>query len=157
MTFRTKPSIPETDFSGIVVATGHAVSPSRELIPGAKVFGAAPIVDMILHGRGALAEYVVVPADHVVLKPDGMAWEEAAGLPVAGSVALSVMDVAKVKKGEKVLVNGASGGIGSFVVQMAKQAVGEEGRVIAVCSERNRGLVKGLGADEVRLCIRLRT
>ncbi|KAE9371128.1 NAD(P)-binding protein [Stipitochalara longipes BDJ] len=149
MAFRTKPSIPETDFSGTVVATGTAVSPSRELIPGAKVCGSAPLSGMILHGRGVLAEYVVVPAENVVLKPEGIGLEEAAGLPIAGFVALSVMDLARVKKGERVLVNGASGGIGSLVVQIAKQAVGEEGRVVAVCSGRNEGMVKGLGADEV--------
>jgi len=83
-----------------------------------------------------------------------MGWEEAAGLPVVGITALSVMDLARVKKGERVMVNGASGGIGSLVVQMAKQAVGEEGRVVAVCSGRNEGMVKGLGADEVSLLMR---
>ena len=109
---------------------------------------------MILYGRGVLAEYVVVPAENVVLKPEGMGWEEAAGLPVVGITALSVMDLARVKKGERVLLNGASGGIGSMVVQMAKQAVGEEGRVVAVCSGRNEGMVKGLGANEVSLLMR---
>ncbi len=72
MTFRTKPSIPETDFSGTVIATGKAVSASRELIPGAKVCGSVPLAGMILYGRGVLAEYVVVPAENVVLKPEGM-------------------------------------------------------------------------------------
>jgi NADPH:quinone reductase-like Zn-dependent oxidoreductase len=154
MTFRTKPSIPETDFSGTVIATGKAVSPSRELIPGTKVCGSAPLAGMILHGRGVLAEYVIVPAENVVLKPEGMGWEEAAGLPVVGNVALAVMDLARVKKGERVLLNGASGGIGSLVVQIAKQAVGEDGRVVALCSGRNEGMVKGLGADEVSLLMR---
>ncbi|KAE8443359.1 hypothetical protein EG329_001917 [Mollisiaceae sp. DMI_Dod_QoI] len=149
MTFRTKPSIPETDFSGTVIATGKGVSASRELIPGAKVCGSAPLAAMILHGRGVIAEYVVVPAENVVLKPEALGWEEAAGLPVAGMVGLSVMDLGRVKKGERVLVNGASGGIGSVVVQMAKKAVGEEGRVVGICSARNEGMVKGLGADEV--------
>lgn len=151
MTLRTNPSIPETDFSGTVIETGIDVSPSRGLIPGTKVWGNARILDIILHGRGVLAEYVVVSADRVVLMSEGMKWEQAAGLPVAGSVALSMMDLGTVKRGERVLVNGASGGIGSLVVQMAKRAVGEEGRVVAVCSGRNKGLVEGLGADEVSL------
>lgn len=128
--------------------------PSRELIPGAKVLGSAPLAGMILYGRGVLAEYVVVPAENVVLKPERMGWEEAAGLPATGLAAPPVMDLARVKKRERVLVNGASGGIGISVVQMAKQAVGEEGTVVAVCSGRNKGMVKGLGADEVSLLMR---
>lgn len=151
MTFRTKPSIPETDFSGWVVKAGKGVSPSRELVPGAKVFGSAPLGGMVIYGRGVLAEYVVVPSENVVLKPQNLSFEEAAGLPIAGITAVSVMDLARVKRRERVLVNGASGGIGSLVVQMAKSAVGEEGKVVAVCSGRNEETVKGFGADEVSL------
>jgi NADPH:quinone reductase-like Zn-dependent oxidoreductase len=149
MTFRTSPSIPETDFSGTVVSTGKGVPASRELVQGAKVFGSVPLGGMVLNGRGALAEYVVVPAENLVLMPKGLASEEAAGLPVPGITALSVIDLARVKRGERVLVNGASGGIGCLVVQMAKEAVGDEGRVFAICSGRNEELVGGLGADEV--------
>lgn len=104
---------------------------------------------LVMGGKGALAEYVVVPAENVVLKPEGVSMEEAAGLPIAGVTALSCMDLARVKKGERVLVNGSSGGIGSLVLQLAKQAAGSEGTVVAVCSGRNLEMVKGLGADEV--------
>jgi NADPH:quinone reductase-like Zn-dependent oxidoreductase len=74
MTFRTKPSIPETDFSGWVVKTGKGVSASRELVKGAKVFGSAPLSGMIMYGRGVLAEYVVVPSENVVLKPQNLSF-----------------------------------------------------------------------------------
>lgn len=96
-----------------------------------------------------MAEYVVVPEDALCLTPDGMKDEEAAGLGVAGCSALAFFDVARVKEGERVLVNGASGGIGSFVVQMARNAVGERGEVVALCSGRNAEAVRSLGASEV--------
>ena len=75
--------------------------------------------------------------------------DEAAGLGIAGVTALSLLDGAKLKAGEKVLVYGASGGCGSLALQLAKDAVGVDGKVVAVCSERNFGMVKPLGADEV--------
>lgn len=149
MIFRTKPCIPETDFSGAIVRTGSKVPFSRELFPGTAVFGSVPIGEHVSSGKGALAEYVVVPAESVCLKPDNVSFEQAAGLPIAGITALSVLDLAKLKEGYKVLVNGASGGIGCMALQMAKDVVGNSGKVVAVCSGRNLEMVKGLGADEV--------
>jgi NADPH:quinone reductase-like Zn-dependent oxidoreductase len=151
MPFRTKPSIPDMDFSGTVVKTSKSVPVSRELVPGTAVFGTVPMSQHLMGGKGALAEYVVVPAENLVLKPGNVRFEEAAGLPVAGVTATSCMDLGRVKRGERVLVNGASGGIGSLVMQMAKDAVGDEGTVVGVCSGRNLEMVKGLGADEVSL------
>jgi NADPH:quinone reductase-like Zn-dependent oxidoreductase len=151
MAFRTKPSIPDMDFSGTVTKTSKSVPVSRELVPGTAVFGTVPVSQHVMGGKGALAEYVAVPAENLVLKPSNVSFEEAAGLPITGVTATSCMDLAKVKKGERVLVYGASGGIGSLVVQMAKGAVGDEGVVVGVCSGRNLEMVKGLGADEVGL------
>jgi NADPH:quinone reductase-like Zn-dependent oxidoreductase len=153
MIFRTKPSIPEMDFSGTVVRTGPKVPVSRELIPGTAIFGSVPVSQHVASGKGALAEVVVVPAESVCLKPDNMPSDQAAGLPTAGVTALALLDCVKLKAGYKVLVNGASGGIGSMVVQMAKNSVGESGRVVGICSGKNLEMVKGLGADEVRLPI----
>jgi len=149
MLFRTNPSIPEMDFSGTIVKTGNKVPVSRKLVGGAAVFGSIPIGQLITSGKGALAEYVAVPAENVCLKPDSVPYDQAAGLPIAGISALSVIDLAKLKLGYRVLVNGASGGIGSMVVQLAKATVGEDGKVVAVCSSKNFEMVKGLGADEV--------
>ena len=151
MPFRTKPSIPDMDFSGTVIKTSKSVPVSRELVPGTAVFGTVPMSQHLMGGKGALAEYVAVPAENLVLKPSNVSFEEAAGLPITGVTATSCMDLAKVKRGERVLVNGASGGIGSLVVQMAKGVVGDEGMVVGVCSGRNLEMVKGLGADEVGL------
>lgn len=144
----TYPSIPELDFFGTIAAVGSSVPASRGLVPGANVFGSVP-VPQHLRGAGALAEYVALEAGTVALAPGKATAEEAAGLPVSGCSALALMKAAKLERGMKVLVNGASGGVGSLVVQMAKNAVGPEGKVVAMCSGTNADLVKSLGADEV--------
>jgi NADPH:quinone reductase-like Zn-dependent oxidoreductase len=86
--------------------------------------------------------------------PKEMKIEEAAGLGAAGRSGLTFLDVAKakgkgVKEGDRVLINGVSGGVGTVIVQLAKQAVGGKGAVFATCSDKNAEMVKGLGADEV--------
>jgi NADPH:quinone reductase-like Zn-dependent oxidoreductase len=86
----------------------------------------------------------------VCVIPEGAGKDEAAGLGIAGATALSLIDGARLKAGEKVLVYGASGGCGSLALKLAKDAVGADGKVVAVSSERNFGMVKSLGADEVR-------
>jgi NADPH:quinone reductase-like Zn-dependent oxidoreductase len=123
------------DFAGTVEAVGQGVT---GLQPGDEVFG----------GRaGAFAEYVCARARSVVLKPERLTFEEAAAVPVAGLTALQgLRDKGKLQPGQKVLVNGASGGVGTFAVQVAK-ALGAE--VTAVCSTRNVDLVRSLGADRV--------
>jgi NADPH:quinone reductase-like Zn-dependent oxidoreductase len=124
------------DFAGTVEAVGRDVTQFR---PGDEVFG----------GRtGAFAEYVVVREERaVVLKPAGVTFEEAAAMPVAAITALQgLRDKGGLQPGQRVLVNGASGGVGTFAVQIAK-ALGAE--VTGVCSTRNVDLVRSLGADHV--------
>jgi NADPH:quinone reductase-like Zn-dependent oxidoreductase len=124
------------DYSGTVEAVGKNVTQFK---PGNEVFG----------GRdGALAEYVCALADRaVVLKPANMTFEQAAAVPVAAITALQgLRDKGKIQSGQKVLVNGASGGVGTFAVQIAK-SFGTE--VTGVCSTRNVDLVRSIGADHV--------
>ena len=122
------------DFAGTVEAVGKDVTQFR---PGDEVFGAR---------SGALAEYVCV-RDAVVLKPVNLTFEQAAAVPVAALTALQgLRDKGRIQPGQKVLINGASGGVGTFAVQIAK-ALGAE--VTAVCSTRNVELVRSLGADYV--------
>jgi NADPH:quinone reductase-like Zn-dependent oxidoreductase len=126
------------DVAGRVVATGRNVT---GFSAGDEVFGD-------LGGRsGAFAEYAAVPAGQLAHKPDGLTFEQAAAVPLAGNTALiALRDIAEVQAGQGVLVNGASGGVGTFAVQLAK-AYGAT--VTAVCSTRNVDLVRKLGADEV--------
>ena len=147
--FRSTPAVPELDFAGSIVVAGSAVPEGRGLIQGTRMFGSVSVSPHLGAGVGALGEYVVVEAESVARRPEGLAAEEAAGLPVAGCTALALVEKARLKRGDSVLVNGASGGIGTMVVQLVREAVGESGRVVAVCSGRNMELVKGLGANEV--------
>jgi NADPH:quinone reductase-like Zn-dependent oxidoreductase len=122
------------DFAGTIESVGKDVEDFRS---GDEVFGFA---------HGALAEYVCV-VDRVAPKPAGLTFEEAAGVPVAGFTALQALrDKGGVKPGQRVLVNGASGGVGTFAVQIAK-TLGAE--VTGVCSGPNVDLVRSLGADRV--------
>jgi NADPH:quinone reductase-like Zn-dependent oxidoreductase len=125
-----------TDFAGVIEAVGADVTRFK---PGDAVFGA---------GNGAFAEYLVRRADGAIaLKPAALSFEQAAALPVAAVTALQALrDKAQVQAGHKVLINGASGGVGSFAVQIAK-ALGAE--VAGVSSTRNLELVRALGADRV--------
>jgi NADPH:quinone reductase-like Zn-dependent oxidoreductase len=131
-----KPAIVGTDFAGIVEAVGNRVVGYR---PGDEVFGGV---------RGAFAEFAAVTEDGAVArKPAGVSFEDAGTLAVAGTTALqAVRDHGGVAGGQRVLINGASGGVGTFAVQIAR-AFGAE--VTAVCSTRNVELVHGLGADHV--------
>ncbi len=124
------------DFSGTVEAVGSNVTKFK---PGDEVFG----------GRsGAFAEYVTVREDRAIaLKPDNISFEEAASVGIAGITALQALrDEGRLQPGQKVLINGASGGVGTFAVQIAK-ALGAE--VTGVCSTRNVDTVRRLGADQV--------
>jgi NADPH:quinone reductase-like Zn-dependent oxidoreductase len=150
MIFRTKPSIPEMDFAGTIIQFSSSVPTERDLNIGSRVFGNIPAGLHFTKGRGALAEYVVLPVDRIVAIPENMKDEEAAGLGIVGCSALALLDRANPKEGDSVLINGASGGIGTLLVQMAKEVVGEKGKVVALCSGKNVDVVKSLGADEVR-------
>ncbi len=124
------------DYAGTVEAVGRNVTQFK---PGNEVFG----------GRnGAFAEYVCVRADRAIaLKPANITFEQAAGVPIAAVTALQgLRDKGQIKPGQKVLINGASGGVGTFAVQIAKSFGAD---VTGVCSTRNLDLVRSLGADHV--------
>ena len=125
-----------TDFAGVVEAVGKNVTDFKA---GDEVFGAK---------NGAIAEHICVKTERaIVLKPSNITFEQAGSVGIAGITALQgLRDQGHIKAGQKVLINGASGGVGTFAVQIAK-AFGAE--VTAVCSTRNVDLVKSIGADHV--------
>lgn len=129
-----KHEVPGQAMAGIVEAVGAKVT---TLKVGDEVYGQA--------NRGAFAQYLAMPANLLVEKPTNLTFEEAAVLPWAAT-ALDGWKVAKLKAGQRVLVNGASGGVGTWAVQVAKA---QGAHVTAVCSTRNVELVRSLGADEV--------
>lgn len=123
------------DVAGTVVAVGSAVT---RFAVGDEVYG---------FGRGSFAEYAVAPEDKLARKPANATWGQAAVVPVSGATALqALVDVGRLEPGQKVLVTGASGGVGSYAVQLAK-AFGAE--VTGVCSTAKLDLVRALGADHV--------
>lgn len=129
------------DAAGHVVAVGSGVTSVR---PGDEVWTESAYDK---RGAGTLAEYVAVPATRVALKPPTLTFEQAAAVPLAAVTALQgLRDSGKVTPGQTVLINGASGGVGTFAVQIAK-ALGAE--VTAVCSTRNAEQARSLGADHV--------
>jgi NADPH:quinone reductase-like Zn-dependent oxidoreductase len=137
MTGLRKPKLtrPGADLAGEVEAVGRNVTRFQ---PGDPVFGAA---------RGAFAEYVCAREDRLALKPANITFEQAAAITVAGLTALQgLRDKGRLQPGQKVLINGASGGVGTFAVQIAK-SLGAD--VTGVCSTRNVDLVQSIGADHV--------
>jgi len=122
------------DIAGQVEAVGKNVTQFK---PGDEVFGIS---------RGALAEYACTFERALVSKPPNVSFEQAASLPLAGLTALQGLREGKIQPGQKVLINGATGGVGTFAVQIAK-SLGAE--VTAVCSTRNVDLVRSIGADHV--------
>jgi NADPH:quinone reductase-like Zn-dependent oxidoreductase len=132
---KPKNPVPGTDIAGTVEAVGKNVS---QLRLGDEVFGWC---------AGAFAEYACAGADHFVPKPANLTFEQAAAVGVSASTALQLLrDQGNVQPGQKVLINGASGGLGTFAVQIAK-AFGAE--VTGVCSTRNVDMVRSIGADHV--------
>jgi NADPH:quinone reductase-like Zn-dependent oxidoreductase len=132
---KPKNPVPGTDIAGTVEAVGTRV---QSLRPGDDVFGWC---------TGAFAEYVRAPEDQLVKKPANLTFEQAAAVGVSASTALQLLrDDASVQPGQKVLINGASGGVGTFAVQIAK-AYGAE--VTGVCSTKNVEMVRSIGADHV--------
>jgi len=136
---RPKKAIPGVDIAGRIEAAGSNVKQFR---PGDEVFG-----DISACGNGGFAEYVSVPENALALKPATLSFEEAAAVPLAATTALQgLRDQGKIQAGQKVLINGASGGVGTFAVQIAKSFGAE---VTAVCSTRNFDMARTLGADRV--------
>lgn len=137
--FKPKIGILGVDIAGCVEAVGVNVTQFK---PGDEVFG-----DIFGCGSGSFAEYVSVPESTLVLKPSNVSFQEAAAVPVAAVTALQgLRNQGQIQHGGKVLINGASGGVGTFAIQIAK-ALGAE--VTAVCSTRNLELARSLGADYV--------
>ena len=132
---RPKNRVPGLDVAGTVAAVGADVTRFQ---PGDEVFGIA---------RGSFAEYAAAREDKLALKPANLSFEQAAVVPVSGLTALqAVRDTGRVEAGQQVLVIGASGGVGSYAVQLAK-AFGA--RVTGVCSTAKLEFVRSLGADDV--------
>jgi NADPH:quinone reductase-like Zn-dependent oxidoreductase len=132
---KPKDTRPGREAAGQVEAVGRNVTQFK---PGDKVFGACP---------GAFAEYVCAAEDRLVLKPANISFERAAAVPVAAITALQgLRDKGRIQRDHKVLVDGASGGVGTFAVQIAKSFGAE---VTAVCSTRNLDTARSIGADHV--------
>jgi len=127
------------DVAGRVEAVGKSVT---QFQPGDEVFG-----DISSCGFGGFAEYVCAPETVLVLKPANITFEQAAAVPLAAGTALrGLRDTGQIQAGQKVLINGASGGVGSFAVQIAKSFGAD---VTAVCSTRKLNMVRSLGANRV--------
>jgi NADPH:quinone reductase-like Zn-dependent oxidoreductase len=136
---KPKNTIPGKEMSGRVEAVGGNVT---QFQPGDEVYG-----DLSVAGWGAFAEYVSVPESAIALKPANLTFEQAAAVPESAVVALQALrDKGKIQPGQKVLINGASGGVGAYAVQIAKSFGAE---VTAVCSTRNMDMVRSIGADYV--------
>jgi NADPH:quinone reductase-like Zn-dependent oxidoreductase len=136
---KPKHMIPGIDIAGQVEAVGRNI---KQFQPGDEIFG-----DIGACGFGAFAEYVSVPENALALKPVNITYEEAAAVPQYAVVALQgLRDKGRIQSGQKVLINGASGGVGTFAVQIAKSFGAE---ATGVCSTRKLDLVRSIGADHV--------
>src|SRR5437762_2155969 len=126
------------DIAGCVKAVGRNVTQFR---PGDHVFG-----ELSRCGFGAYAEFAVAPEKALALKPAALPFEEAAAIPTAGCTALQGLRKGRIQRAQRVLINGASGGVGTFAVQIAKSFGAE---VTAVCRTRNLEVARSIGADHV--------
>ncbi|KEF59922.1 uncharacterized protein A1O9_04770 [Exophiala aquamarina CBS 119918] len=145
----SKPWIPGLDFSGVVDAVGSNVTHVR---PGDMVFGSPNPKANPLWGRkynGTIVEYAILPAGLVVRKPPNISIEAASTLACNGCTAVQFIELAGMKRGDRVLITGASGGLGTLMIQAVRAAVGDEGTIVGTCSVANEELVKKLGANEV--------
>jgi NADPH:quinone reductase-like Zn-dependent oxidoreductase len=138
--FRPKNKVLGVDFAGQVEAAGNAAGQFK---PGDDVFGYMPSAS----GRGTFAEYVCATENLAAYKPENLTYAQAAAMPLAALTALQgLRDDGAIQPGQKVLIHGASGGVGTFAVQIAK-VLGAE--VTAVCSTRNLEMARALGAEHV--------
>jgi len=137
--FLKLPRIPGSDIAGVVIQVGKSAGRFK---PGEAVFAV-----LSPFSGGGCAEYAAVPWRRAAVKPRNLAFEEAAAVPIAGLTALQALrDHGKIRRGHHVLINGASGGVGSFAVQIAKA---HGAAVTAVTSRKNTDFVRELGADDV--------
>jgi NADPH:quinone reductase-like Zn-dependent oxidoreductase len=139
---RPKNPIPGTDMAGIVESVGKSVARFR---PGDPVFGETIVAQQWVNG-GAFAEYVSVHQDLLALKPDDVTFEQAASIPTSGFIALQNLRGASQRPGQKVLINGAGGGVGALALQITKS---HGAHVTAVDGTSKLGMLRSLGADEV--------
>jgi NADPH:quinone reductase-like Zn-dependent oxidoreductase len=131
----TRPARPGVDVAGVVEAVGSNIT---RLKPGDQVFGTC---------NGAFAEYACARESELAMKPENVSFEQAASVPIAAVTALQgLRDKGRIQPGQKVLINGAAGGVGAFAVQIAKSFGAE---VTGVCSTRNVEMVRSIGADHV--------
>ena len=136
---KPKNTILGSDMAGRVEAVGSNV---KQFLPGDEVFGV-----LSRYGGSTFAEYVCAGENEIALKPANLTFEQAAAVPLAAMTALQgLRDKGKIQPGQKVLIQGASGGVGAFAVQIAKSFGAE---VTGVCSTRNLEMVRSLGADHV--------
>src|SRR5271165_2142 len=147
---KPKDTRPGRDVAGQVEAVGRNVTQFK---PGDEVFGSCISdphdsgAEVWIHCQGAFAEYVCAPVSTLVMKPDNVTFEQAASVPLAALTALQgLRDKGQIQPGQKVLINGAAGGVGTFAVQIAKSFGAE---VIGVCSTRNVDMVRSIGADHL--------
>jgi NADPH:quinone reductase-like Zn-dependent oxidoreductase len=135
--------VPGTDLAGIVESVGRNVTRFR---PGDEVLGQSLVANLWRHG-GAFAEYAAVPETRFELKPAGLTFEQAAAVPTSGSLAVQgVRDEGRVRSGQRVLINGAGGAVGTFAVQLAK-AYGAD--VTGVDAAGKLDMIRSIGADRV--------
>ena len=145
---RPRQRVPGTDLSGIVESIGSGVTAFR---PGDAVFGESHTGFQWVNG-GAFAEFAAVPAGNVVLKPANVSFEQAAAVPSSGFIALAnLRQAAPLQRGQRVLINGAGGGVGSIAIQVAKAA---GAHVTAVDREAKFPTMRALGADALIDCTR---
>ena len=145
---RPRPAVLASDMAGQVEAVGANVT---QFGPGDEVFGRTRTAHRpdrpAAVDPGGCAEYACVPEDLLALKPASLTFEQAAAVPLAALTALQALrDAGRVRAGQKVLINGASGGVGTFAVQIAKSFGAE---LTGVCSTRNVDMVRSIGADQV--------
>lgn len=145
------PWIPELELSGEVVAAGDG-APVELRIPGTHVVAYANVFVATALGRGVLTEYVRLPGSNIVRISDAVDMASAAGISSAATTSFRMVRSVGVREGHTVLVNGASGSIGSTLVQVCKV---RGARVVGVASGGNEAMVRGLGADEVKLSVLL--
>lgn len=135
--------VPGTDLAGEVKSVGGNVTRFQ---PGDEVFGQSLVANLWRHG-GAFAEYAAVPASRFELKPAGLTFEQAAAVPTSGSLAVQgVRDEGRVQEGQKVLINGAGGAVGTFAVQLAKAYRAD---VTGVDAAGKLDMLRSIGADRV--------
>jgi NADPH:quinone reductase-like Zn-dependent oxidoreductase len=145
--------VPEMDFSGTVIDVWHpdenAGEASKRFKKGDKILAMLPASHTLPTGTGALAQHVRIPARYAVHKPEHVSFGDGAGCLLPGLTARQLVNESGAKAGDRVLVNAASGGIGTNVVQMLRKVVGKEGCIVGICSGKNAEMVKSIGADEV--------